>query len=196
MACRGCEEIAIAGGACARIGEASGGDDQALACPGFAGGCSEDEGVCGDACHLRITLNFDTDSVASADERVDDIRRVIRGRIGPVSALDYGGHSGGLEPIYQLGGSEVEERRLQEIGVGADVLAELVPILHVGEVASALAGDHYLPPGAGHLLQQRHRGIAAGGNQHRRRSVRGHQPGCTTADYDDIRLHRTKKGKA
>ena len=121
---------------------------------------------------------------------------MIGRRVGAVSALDNGGHSGGFEPLYQTGWSEVEERRLQEVRVRADVLTELVPVLDIGEVASPLAGDHYLPPGAGHLLQQRHRSIAARGNQRRGRSVRGHQPCGTPADYDDIRLHLTKKGKA
>ena len=200
MAGGGGEAVAVAGGACAGVGEAAGGDDEASAGPAGAGDGGEGEvGVAGgddDVANLRITLNFDTDTMASTDQSIDHIRRMIRRRVGAISALNDGGHSGGFEPLHQSGRGEVEERRLHEVRVRADVLAEFVPILHVGKVASALAGDHYLPPGAGHLLQQRYRCIAARRNQRRSRSIRSHQPCGTPADYDDIRLHLTKKGKA
>ena len=63
--------------------------------------------------------------------------------------------------------------------------AEGIPVLDVSEVATALAGDHYLPPGAGHLLQKGHGCFAAGGNQGGCGSIRRHQAGGTSAyDYD------------
>jgi hypothetical protein len=42
---------------------------------------------------------------------------------------------------------------LQEVRLRVNVSAELVPGLHIGEIAPSLSGNHYLSTRSGHLLK-------------------------------------------
>ena len=81
-------------------------------------------------------------------------------------------------------------RRADEIGVGADVVREVAPLLDIGEVAAALAGDHHLPAGLGHLLQHGHGPAVFRLGQHFRGADGRHQSGGSSSDHNDIRFHR------
>ena len=58
-----------------------------------------------------------------------------------------------LKEINRVLRSEVVERRIDEIRIGADVLRELVPVLQIGEVAPSLAREQDFPARPGHLLK-------------------------------------------
>ena len=64
------------------------------------------------------------DLEARADEGVDDVRGVVRGREGPVAALDDSRHAEALEPVHYRLRRKIIESGLDEIRLRADVPGE------------------------------------------------------------------------
>ena len=105
------------------------------------------------AFYLDFRLDLDAGAMACAHERIHHVGRMVAGRICTVAPLHHALHAERREEIQGLRGGEIIERRLEEIGIGADMGAELVPVLHVGEIAPSLSGNHDLPAGTRHFLE-------------------------------------------
>ena len=64
------------------------------------------------------------------------------------------------------------------------MLGEFVPRFDIREIAASLTGNHDLPAGTGHFLQDEDGRTALGS------PIGCHQSGRSAADYDDIEISR------
>ena len=139
--------------------------------------------------NFRFGFDFDAEREAGVDERIDDVGSVVGGREGAVAALDDGRHAERLEPVHDGLGRQIIEGGLNEIRLRANVPGEGVPVLHIREIAAALAGNHHLAGRPRHLLQHRDLRRLPGVHEGPGGVVRRHQAGRAAADDDNVRLH-------
>ena len=76
------------------------------------------------------------------------------------------------------------------------VKGEIRPGLDVREIAAALAGYHYLPARTRHLLEDSHLCVKSAFHGGPGGMICGHQARGPSADYENVRFHEIKKGKA
>ena len=94
-----------------------------------------------------------------------------------------------LKEVDHVFRGEIVERRLDKIGIGTDVLAELVPRLSIGEIAASFPREKDFPAGPGHLLEY---GYPCSRKRFSR-SISCHQSGGTSAYDKYVRFHIIKK---
>ena len=210
--------VTVAGGTGARIGQAAGGDDEFRAgvflrldlglglelglLPGIV---ARDAALLDDGLHriqaeasrrlvhgldLAAGNHFHPGEGAGAKQRVHDVTRHVALRECAVAALHNAAEAVCLQQVDQLFGGKVVPGRTDEIGVGAHVVGEIAPLLDVREVAAALAGDHHLAAGLGHLLQHGDRPSVFRLGQNLRSAQCRNQSGGPASDHNDVRFHR------
>ena len=110
-----------------------------------------------DGLDLTVRHHLYSAQGAGPQKGIHHVSRHMGSRVRTVSAFHDASEAEFLQEVHHSLRGKIVPGGAYEVGVCPDMGAEISPVLDVGEVASALAGDHYFSACFGHLFQNGYR---------------------------------------